>query len=752
MELVTSDAIIQTNGRRSSGTPAAFPNILRMPRSKPSPSSEKAPDGYGDEFEFSSGDSSSGFDAKELLLDVLARWPWLVLGVILGVLGGLYYFSKAPKIYEATATLLVTQSGGDVSGVNDADELDFRSSEGLNTLAVQIKEREFLTRVAGILKLNETAMEAQFVPPSVDWFPSWARQWIGEKDEAAPPDPKEMSLNQLASLIGSWTSVGVVEFTRLLSITVEHTNPEIASLVANTIATEYEKAVAEERSDSRITSSTVLGQEAANLREEIQEEEKLLANYETTLEALADLKQLEDEFRLLQRRYKSKHPKFIDAQAALKDRRDLFLEEFDRVRNSTFDSQYWEKQTDELDDEDLSEDEQVRVKRRLLRTRATTLTNSIANQKSVLAELSTGSLKRMADRGSEAIGVESSSMSQVPGSPSKPEKTKVVSTGGFVGFGVFFLFVFLLVKMDNQVHTISQVERLSNLPVLATIRVIEPKVLQKIVKSKGESQVAQKSPTRHWDPHIVFRPGLTETLYVETFRILRASVALLGDEKKRNVTLFSSVLPGEGKTLVSTNFAIASAQQGKKTLLIDFDLRKPAVHKAFGIRRKQLKSGVTELLAGQISWKEALSERVGQDNLSCIFAGQKAPNPGELLSSDVVSKVLQTLEQEFDVIVIDSAPLLAVPDTRLIIPEVDNFVLVIRAEQTPIGAIRKGLSLMRDDGTDPAGVVVNAYEEKAGLLTRKYRYGYGYGGYGQYYGKGYSYGKYGVYGSDDDDD
>lgn len=167
------------------------------------------------------------------------------------------------------------------------------------------------------------------------------------------------------------------------------------------------------------------------------------------------------------------------------------------------------------------------------------------------------------------------------------------------------------------------------------------------------------------------------------------------------------------------------------------------------MKRNELGPGATELLAGKITWQEALSEETGQENLSCIFAGVRAPNPGELLSSDIITNLLDQLDEEFDVIVIDSAPLLTVPDTRLIIPTVDNFCLVVRAEQTPKKAIKKAIELLGDDGTEPAGIVINGYEEKKGFLAKKY-YRYGYGGYGQY-GKGYGYGGYGTYGSDQDD-
>jgi Mrp family chromosome partitioning ATPase len=120
----------------------------------------------------------------------------------------------------------------------------------------------------------------------------------------------------------------------------------------------------------------------------------------------------------------------------------------------------------------------------------------------------------------------------------------------------------------------------------------------------------------------------------------------------------------------------------------------------------------------------------------------------------VISELFAELREEFDVIVVDSAPLLAVPDTRLLIPLVDNFCLVIRAESTPKGAIRKVIDLMDDDGAEPAGIVINGYEEKSSFLgsyvLAKYGYG-GYGGYGQY-GGGYGSGSYGSYGSDEEED
>jgi succinoglycan biosynthesis transport protein ExoP len=720
-----------------------------MARKKKSRRIEPEIDDFDDEVDYDSGSGSgsgpSGHQSKQLVFDILARWHWLALFLVLGVLGAFYYLSKAPKIYDATATLLVVQkTSGSFPGMQDEGGLDPRTAEALNTIAARVKRSAFLAKVAS----SQAVMrEERLIPPVVNWFPEWSRGWLGG-EEGPAPDPGEIQPSVLGGVIGSWTSVNIRKLTRLMDITVSHPDPGVASRIVDIIATEYQKEIGLDRLEGRSAASKTMALQAAEAGKRLQEKENADANY---LVAMASLQTLEEEeltFKELDRRYLEKHPKLIDAKVALSDFRKQFLSEFVLVRSSLADKAYWESNRAEWGDPDLDDETLVQIARRLLTARATILKSDIESQKGVYNDLLTriDQLKATADN--EKTEVTVSSLSTVPGRPSSPNQTTVIAGGGFLGLFAGLALAFLLVKLDNKIHTVPQVEALTGLPVLATIRDIQPKILAKVIAEKGVRSKSLPPGARKWDPRFVFRPGLSETLYAEMFRILRASITLLGDEKRRSVTLFSSALPGEGKTLVSSNFAIASAQQGKKTLLIDLDLRKPAVHRGFGLKRSELKAGATELLAGKVTWQEAATRKTGQENLTCIFAGVKAPNPGELLSSNAVSDLLESLAGEFDVVVIDSAPLLAVPDTRLIIPVVDNFCLVVRAEQTPKGAVRKAVALLSDDGIEPAGIVINGYEEKTGLLTRKYRYGYGYGGYGQYSDGN---GSYGAYGSGDDD-
>jgi capsular exopolysaccharide synthesis family protein len=250
---------------------------------------------------------------------------------------------------------------------------------------------------------------------------------------------------------------------------------------------------------------------------------------------------------------------------------------------------------------------------------------------------------------------------------------------------------------------------------------------------------------------LVFREGTSSTTFAEMFRVLRASVSLLGNEQKRRITLFSSALPGEGKTLVSSNFALAAAQQGKRTLLIDLDLRKPAVHKIFGLKRDTHHFGTTEVLSGQAKFEDGIFTDTGAEHLHIMLAGKQAPNPGELLNASTLTDFLETAVAAYDLVVIDSAPLLAVPDTRIIAPLADNFCLVIRANYAPKGAVRRAISILENDDNLPSGVILNGFSEKRRLIGQNYSYGnYQTNRYGKAYR--YGYGSYGSYGSEDSED
>ncbi|MES2922367.1 MAG: polysaccharide biosynthesis tyrosine autokinase [Verrucomicrobiota bacterium] len=681
---------------------------------------------------------------KQLALDLVGRWHWIALGLILGVLGGFFYLSKAPKIYQARATLLIKQQTSTVMSRDQVDEMDLRSLEGLNTVAERITRPELLQKVAS---RPEVRALPGLMPRQVEWLPDWALPWFGKTKvdtathEAPPPAAS------LAGAIASWTKISVRRGTRLLDVLISHPSPEVAKTLADGICVEYQKELTGARSSGRKDSLQILVTESESARTRLQTAQNAMATYQRALITLKDLEARETTAAELSRRYLPKHPKMISAQAELESFQQRFLSEFNAARTSTADREYWDKNAVEWQQTGANEPAKLLTARRLLLARGNVLESEIGSQTSVFNSILTRIQEADINQLSDESEMEISSSAQLPGGPISPVRNKVLGMASLGGLGFGILLAMFFIRLDNKIHTVSQLERETGLPALAAIADIPVKVVAGAVrKNKGESTAISEARER-WNPLLLFREGVSSTTFAEMFRVLRASVSLLGDEKKRRVTLFSSALPGEGKTLVSSNFALAAASQGKRTLLIDLDLRKPAVHKAFGLKRDSHAMGTTEVLSGQAAFAEGIYTDTGAENLHIMLAGKQAPNPGELLNASSLQEFLDSALALYDLVVIDSAPLLAVPDTRIIAAHSDNFCLVVRASFVSKGAVRRVISMLDHDDNLPSGVVLNGFSEKRRLMGQNYSYGnYQTNKYGKAYR--YGYGSYGSYGSD----
>jgi succinoglycan biosynthesis transport protein ExoP len=211
---------------------------------------------------------------------------------------------------------------------------------------------------------------------------------------------------------------------------------------------------------------------------------------------------------------------------------------------------------------------------------------------------------------------------------------------------------------------------------------------------------------------------------------LRVSLSMLGKAEARKVFLFTSAVPSEGKTFSSLNYSASLAQQGLRTLLIDADLRKPAVQDYFGSNGDL--GGVTDYLTGQKKFGEIV-QTSKLERLSYITAGTTAPNPAELLAQGGFSGLLDEAVKHFDRVVVDSAPIHAVSDTLLLVANVQTVCIVARAAKTPRKSIQRAIYLVQKAGGPVAGIVLNRLPRRGGA------------GYGYYYNAYYDYSYYGKY-------
>ncbi|MEM9997292.1 MAG: polysaccharide biosynthesis tyrosine autokinase [Bacteroidota bacterium] len=227
----------------------------------------------------------------------------------------------------------------------------------------------------------------------------------------------------------------------------------------------------------------------------------------------------------------------------------------------------------------------------------------------------------------------------------------------------------------------------------------------------------------------------------EAFRHLRTSVQYSLPDSKLQAIMVSSAGPGEGKSTTAVNLAIALAQAGKRTLYIDADLRRPTGHRLLGVNRDR---GLAELLFQDtpIDWenyRRPLHIDWGRfdnhlDNLYVLPAGQVVPDPAELLGSQKMEQLLDAAREEFDAVILDTSPILAVTDAVLLATYCDAALLVARAEETSWRSLQRARELLQTTGEAGApviGAVLNRLKDSG----EAYGYGYGYGyKYGDSYG------------------
>ena len=218
----------------------------------------------------------------------------------------------------------------------------------------------------------------------------------------------------------------------------------------------------------------------------------------------------------------------------------------------------------------------------------------------------------------------------------------------------------------------------------------------------------------------------------EAYKTLRTNISFSGDDIK--VIALTSSVPNEGKSVVAFNLAQSLAEDGKKVLYIDADIRKSVTVVRYGVDIET--KGLAHYLSGQAKLEEIIYE-TSIDNLSVVFTGQTAPNPSELLGSERFKKMVEQTRAEFDYVMIDCPPLGSVIDAAIVAKESDGAIIVIETDNVSYKIVQRVKKQLDQSGCRILGAVLNKVE-----MGGKGYYGKGY--YGNYYGR--YYGDYGNYG------
>lgn len=194
-----------------------------------------------------------------------------------------------------------------------------------------------------------------------------------------------------------------------------------------------------------------------------------------------------------------------------------------------------------------------------------------------------------------------------------------------------------------------------------------------------------------------------KSIISEAYRTLRTDIQYSSFNKELKTLLITSSEPAEGKSTVSGNLAFSFAQNDKKVIVVDCDLRKPSIHKKFKLSNL---IGLSEVLINKASLEEGVQHY--QENLDVLTSGKLPPNPSEMLSSKAMTNLIEILKENYDTVILDSAPLQAVSDAQILSTKVDGTILIVRAEMTKKQSIIDAKSLLTKVGANIIGTVLNA--------------------------------------------
>ncbi|HVM32221.1 MAG TPA: polysaccharide biosynthesis tyrosine autokinase [bacterium] len=306
-----------------------------------------------------------------------------------------------------------------------------------------------------------------------------------------------------------------------------------------------------------------------------------------------------------------------------------------------------------------------------------------------------------------------------PERPISPQKTRAVLLALLLGLALGLQAAFLMERIQDRVKEEEQLKRVTGLPNYAIV----PDFREDYPESLQPPSPAEKFNPKYLINNAVFQ----HSFYRESFKVLRTNLTLSQADKPLKVLAVLSPGPEEGKTLVNANLAITLAQSGKKTLLIDSDLRKSSVRKVFGLENG-IESGLPLALTGQKAWHEMVRPS-GVEFLDLLPNTVAPPNPAELLGSTALKKLIEELKDEYDYVVFDGAPVLPVTDSVVLSTLLDGVVLMARFNETRASNVRQSLEHLRRVGARVVGTILNHVPLKRGLYGYGYGYGYGYSNY-----------------------
>lgn len=710
------------------------------------------------------------------------RYGILGIGLLFGIVAALLMF-RADDVYRSSATLMIESRQPTLPTIEDVYGLETQTREYYSTQFELLKGRNLAERVIrelGLMGKPEFALPADERSDLGEKLPAFLAEGSAETAAAdAPPEGEAIDAELDEQIRMGWAldefgrrlTIAPVRNTDLVTIHFESVNPQLAASVANTLADEFIESYLEQRLDSTRRASNWMSQRLAGLKATLDESEAKLQNFLekeglVNIEGVAALNIQElDELTTQHneaRRTRAEAETIWNRTQQLQSRDPIALlrmpailnhPAIDRITN-TIDT--LEQQSAELSqrygrkhprmlalasqrtEADRALDSQLK---QVLATIETDYRTAVENERVTRERLEAAKsdfqdvngkgyalqeLQREVDTNRQLYDMFFTRMREmnetdsfqaanaivvdpaVPAlEPSKPRRSLVVFLATLGGLVLGAALALARDMLDNTVHTPADIEsKLDS----TTLGIVPFAAANRSQQKQGKLAYLGYLDDMH-------------SSFSESFRTLRTGLMLSSISRPYKLIGVTSSVPNEGKTTVSVNLASVMGQM-KRTLLIDADMRRPALARSLGLRPGA--PGLSDYLAGDAELQQCIYP-FQQGGMDVMPAGHVSPNPLEYIGSSRFRELLGLLSERYDQVIIDTPPTQAVSDALMIGTLVDAMVYVVKADSTPVNVVRSGLARLRHANCNVIGIALNQVHPERET-------GYYYGGYYDTYG------------------
>jgi len=594
-------------------------------------------------------------------------------------------------------------------------------------------------------------------------------------------DPESQAAREILApyiaLLSNGVKVEQIRDTRLLKVSYQHSDPEMAAAVVNGVTNTFINNNFETNSDRFKTASTWLDEMTRKMKTRVEEAEKKLTDYqrdnniytpdgkedltgsklsemhnkataaevnrllkqslyeqvqqgninqvpeafadEQTAELRKQLNDLSVTIAQLRVRFGAKHPKIAEIQEQMLTIKDQ-INTNQAMLEDKLKADYERAVRDETSlRAALDKAKGEASKQNQANIQFGLLQQDLKNAKSSYDDFLSRSNQANTQRAEAYNNVRLVEPAETPDSPIGPRRFTVIALGLLLSLGLGVGLAWLMENMNTSVRNIEDVSRLTALPTLALIPTLEQDAIP--IGRKQEAGLLEGIAAE--DGAIAPAGGVAHTFMndefsssAEAYRMLRTSVMLSTAGHPPKTILITSGQPGDGKTTTVFNTAIAFTQLNAQVLVVDCDMRKPRMHKVVQVERGM---GLSNFLSGSMPLDE-LIRPTSIKNLSFMSCGPVPPNPSELISSGKMRELLAIVGERFDYVLIDSPPVVSVTDPMILSTMVDGVILVAKSGKTRNEVLRRAYQDMASVGAKMLGVVLNG----TGRSTQDYYYRY----------------------------